>query len=132
MPNPFLEEMKGWAAEFGSTRLQKAIALGFEAKGIYRAERLAAERPDWYYVTCDGTWDAAIRRAVGDKPVNPSEKALDVLVDAREVYGPQVFLGREKKADGAYSGSHVVCDWYLGRLAVCAVDTWDWSKKVST
>jgi len=67
-----------WIAEYGSSRMKKAVELGLLQKsmGAYRDERLNFERPGW-------TWTER-----GDNlkdVVNPSEADLDALALARQI-----------------------------------------------
>jgi hypothetical protein len=100
-----LEEARDWAARHGSSRLKKAAVAGVigESLGIYRDERLRAERPGWMWV--------AGEEAKGFKPaINPSEEALETLLRAREQIDHEaqlLFQPREKAA--------IVVATFLGR-----------------
>jgi len=73
-----IEVASYWIAEFGSSRLKKAVELGLLPKsmGAYRDERLNLERPGWSWVE---------RGDVLKDVVNPSEADLDALANARKI-----------------------------------------------
>lgn len=81
MPAQFsIADAAVWVDEFGSTRLQKAKALGLlsASKGVYRAERLAKERPGWEFLG-DECWTTRERNERIKPILNPTEEALDAL-----------------------------------------------------
>jgi hypothetical protein len=73
-----VEEATAWAVEHGSSRLQKAVAAGLvdSSLGVYRDERLAFDHPGWHWIE-----DEKLSRLKAIN--NPSECALDALLDAR-------------------------------------------------
>ena len=70
------ERVRQWAGEFGSERLRRGIALGYDMTGVYARERAALEFPGWTALT---SYDQHVRDRV-----NPSEAALDLADQARE------------------------------------------------
>jgi hypothetical protein len=72
-------EATSWAHEHGSQRLRKALAaeLMDSSLGVYRDERLAFEHPEWGWLDHDMVSDL---KSIN----NPSELALDALLEARE------------------------------------------------
>src|ERR1039458_1996832 len=73
-----IAEAESWIAEYGSSRMRKAVELGLLQKsmGAYRDERLNLEPPGW----------AWIERGDNLKDVvNPIEADLDALATARQI-----------------------------------------------
>lgn len=72
-------EIAAWAAEHGSSRLQRLLAEGIDCAGVYRTERITLEYPGWRYA----------RMVPGDdvEPRNAPEAALDMLDEARRSAG---------------------------------------------
>jgi hypothetical protein len=72
-----LAEALEWVPIHGSARLNKALAAGLLASsmGVYRDERLGAERPGWFW------WNA---QESLKSVINPREDQLDALLEARE------------------------------------------------
>lgn len=66
--------MAEWIGAHGSARLRRCLAEGIKCAGLYRDERLAADRPGWQWDT-EGTNDDA---------VNPPEEAFAMLDAARK------------------------------------------------
>ena len=65
-----------WIEAHGSDRLKNCVKEGIECEGIYRSERLAAERPGWNWSSwVAGEWD---------DPRNPPIRAFSLLAEARE------------------------------------------------
>jgi hypothetical protein len=100
-----LEEARDWAARHGSSRLRKAAVAGVigESLGIYRDERLRAERPGWMWVAGDEA--KALRPAI-----NPSDEALETLLRARDQVDPDARLLFHPKEKAV-----VVLATFLGR-----------------
>ncbi len=74
-----------WALQNGSSRLKKAVRAQLlpSSMGVYRDERLAAERPGWEW------WNQKESPPKGI--VNPSEHDLDSLLEARK-FDPEMQL----------------------------------------
>jgi hypothetical protein len=68
-----IDDASAWIPTFGSSRLRKALdARMLEASlGIYRDERLAVERPGWFWTTSSDEIKGI---------VNPSEESFDALL----------------------------------------------------
>lgn len=72
----FESDKLAWVAEFGSTRLKRAVKEEIECDAIYRDERIAAERGEWcWYSTSTG---------MSSTPRNPTEQAFELLDAARK------------------------------------------------
>jgi hypothetical protein len=99
-----LLEAEEWVRAHGSTRLKKAAQLDVleSSLGVYRDERLAAERPGWQW------WsdDLELRDIL-----NPEEWVLDALQAARELE-PTASL--RYMAERHYRGP-VIVSYFLGR-----------------
>jgi hypothetical protein len=82
-----VEEAAEWIVENGSTRLRKALDLGAlsQSMGAYRDERLRRDAPLWFWLP-DGEV-VPLRN-----PVNPTERALDLLARARKDVDPDARL----------------------------------------
>jgi hypothetical protein len=104
-------EAAEWVRQFGSARLKKTVAAGLmeNALTVYVEERLAAEHPGWSLgrPRVDSTWES---------PHNPTEEALDVLLEALS-WDPQarmMFVKPRKDQDKAYKGIWIIAT-FLGR-----------------
>jgi hypothetical protein len=102
-------EAKEWAMTHGSKRLRKAVEAEVldSSLAVYRDERLAAERPGWRW------WRSKESPVKGI--INPSEKALDLLMEARKI-DPDASLNHIQKK-GIY-----VASTFLGRFIVQEVE----------
>ena len=67
-------EREAWIRAHGSARLRRCLEEGIAHMGIYRDERLAAERPGW-------AWDT---EGSNEDPINPPEEAFAMLDEARK------------------------------------------------
>lgn len=67
-------EREAWIRAHGSPRLRRCLEEGIAHAGIYRDERLAAERPGW-------NWDT---EGTNEDPINPPEAAFAMLDEARK------------------------------------------------
>jgi hypothetical protein len=81
-------ERARWIAESGSERLKLAVELGLIEKSdnVYLEERRDRERPGWRYVH---------EMPIGFKTLdihNPSQAALEKLMQFRTMYGPSPTL----------------------------------------
>jgi len=79
-----------WVDDFGSSRLRKAKLKGYlkESLGVYRSERLKLERPEWKFLRIEHLTHSQLTETL-KKISNPSEDALDALIDADERYGEE-------------------------------------------
>jgi hypothetical protein len=96
-------ETRAWVAEHGSSRLKKCSESGMldSCMGIYRDERLALERPGWQ-------WDS--NRLDDSEIHNPSEAALDALLEARKV-DPEAELLKQRPKGDEYEDEDDRPDW---------------------
>jgi hypothetical protein len=67
-------EMESWIGAHGSERLRRCLKEGIACAGIYRDERLAADRPGW-------EWDTEGKNV---NPINPPVEAFAMLDEARK------------------------------------------------
>lgn len=84
------DEMREWVAEFGSSRLRKALATGFldVSDGVYKQERLKKDRPNWRFLALEKLNNNELRKTFVDIHA-PSESALDAYIDATERYAEE-------------------------------------------
>lgn len=84
-------EMIFWIRDHGSERLKKAVEANVEnqCRGVYRDERLALELPGWQWLDDDAEISDAR---------NPSEAALDALLEARRSQGEKVKLCKVRES----------------------------------
>lgn len=122
----FVAEAERWTERNGSERLRKALALGLldRSLGVYRDERLAAERPGWVRIE-----DRPARgvRWIEREIVNPSLAALNLLELARATVGDGarlVWLEQHQYPEIVWRGAAVVAGFLdvpiaLGDGLVC-------------
>jgi len=112
---------EAWITLHGSSRLQKAVAAGLlcECAGLLRDERLAVDRPGW-------RWGNAADDT--DEIRNPSESAIDALLNAREDFPHAELLRLGTEVDGdddrgsVIEWATVIVDEYAGTRIVKAIE----------
>lgn len=123
MPAEFDDaEVQPWVMAHGSERLLKArqAHLLDASKGVYRAERLAMERPGWNYLDLENLTHKE-RKDRYTEVSNPTEDELDALLHAREVYSPEITIKRWRQVSHFHGHEGVLVERFLGRTAYISV-----------
>ncbi|MDP2730587.1 MAG: hypothetical protein Q8O55_08885 [Dehalococcoidales bacterium] len=104
------QERAKWVAQYGSSRLQKSLAAGYECQGAYVMERLALEFGEGWDMHAEAEWKHR---------VYPSEAALDLAANFEtKGYEAEAVWLTSNGLDGFEACEAVVVKKFLSKYSV--------------